>query len=85
MIGSTLFSKLIDNGFNNIITKNSQDLDLKNQSLTNQFILDIKPEYIYLVAAKVGGIQANIDNPATYLYQNLMIQSMSLNRQKELK
>jgi GDP-L-fucose synthase len=75
MIGSTLMSKLIEHGFANIATKNSDSLDLKNQQLTHQYLMDTKPEYIFLIAAKVGGIQANIDNPATFLYENLMIQS----------
>ena len=83
MVGSALISKLNDNGFKNILTINSQDLDLKNQRMTNKFLLDNKPDFVYLIAARVGGIQANIDNPATYLYDNLMIQSNVINAAKK--
>ena len=85
MVGSTLLSELRSRGYNNVSTIKSQDLDLKNQHLTNQYILDIKPEYIFLVAAKVGGIQANIHNPGEFLYDNLMIQSNVINSAKDAK
>ena len=61
--------------YKRIITKPSKDLDLRNQKDTFKFINKIKPEYIFLIAGKVGGIQANIDFPGEYLYDNLMIAS----------
>ena len=83
MVGSTLLSELHSRGYDNVFTIKSKDLDLKNQHLTNQYILDTKPEYIFLVAAKVGGIQANINNPGEFLYDNLMIQSNVINSAKD--
>lgn len=82
MVGKALISKLKQSGFSKIITANSKNLNLKNQEKTSQFLMDTKPDYVFLIAAKVGGIQANIDNPATYLYDNLMIQSNVINSAK---
>ncbi len=73
MIGSILLKKLINRGYKNLIYKSFKELDLRNQKETLRFILTTKPEYIFLIAGKVGGIQANIRYPAEFLYDNVMI------------
>lgn len=73
LVGSAIHRKLLSEGFTNIITKNSSELDLCNQSATNAFFEKEKPDYVILAAAKVGGIIANSTYPAEFIYQNLMI------------
>jgi GDP-L-fucose synthase len=73
MVGSVLYNKLKSQGYENIITIPFETLDLRNKCETEEFILQNKPEYIFLIAGKVGGIQANIDLPGEFLYDNLMI------------
>jgi len=75
MVGSAIVRALNSNGFSNILLKSSKDLDLRNQSLVNHFFEIERPEYVYLAAAKVGGIQANNTYPANFLYDNMMIQN----------
>ncbi|HHP7240581.1 MAG TPA: GDP-L-fucose synthase family protein [Cyclobacteriaceae bacterium] len=75
MVGSALFRNLSAKGFDNLITRTSKELDLTLQSDVNQFFSDQKPEYIFMAAAKVGGIQANNTYRADFLYENLMIQN----------
>ena len=75
MVGSSLERKLRKEGFNNIITRTSTELDLRNQKAVNDFFEKEKPAYVILAAAKVGGIQANINNPAIFLFDNLLIQN----------
>ena len=75
MVGSALLNKLISIGYNNIILKSKSELDLRNQSEVDSFFKIEKPEYVFLIAAKVGGIGANMKYPAEFLYDNLMIQS----------
>ena len=78
----TLLLELKKRGFQNIHTIKSDKLDLKNQLMTNQYMLDIRPDYVFLIAARVGGIQANINSPAEFIYDNLMIQSNVINSSK---
>jgi GDP-L-fucose synthase len=59
MVGSGLERKLRYEGYNNIVTRTSSELDLRNQQLVNDFFQKEKPEYVIIAAAKVGGIQAN--------------------------
>jgi len=73
LVGSAIMRKLIAEGFENIITRNSAELDLCNQAQTNAFFEKEKPDYVFLAAAKVGGIVANATYPAEFIYQNLMI------------
>lgn len=73
MVGSILLSELKKRGYSNLVYKSFKNLDLRNQNDTQKFIAEQKPEYIFLIAGKVGGIQANINHPAEYLYDNLMI------------
>lgn len=73
LVGSALLRKLLSEGFENIITRTSSELDLCNQSQTNAFFEKEKPDYVILAAAKVGGIMANSTYPAEFIYQNIMI------------
>jgi GDP-L-fucose synthase len=75
MVGSALYRKLIREGFNNIITRTSAELDLRNQQLVADFFAEEKPAYVFLAAAKVGGIIANNTYRAEFLYENLQIQN----------
>lgn len=75
MVGSAIVRKLEHEGFTNIITRSSKDLDLRNQTAVTEFFRSEKPEYVFLAAAKVGGIVANNTYRADFLYENLMIQS----------
>ncbi|MFZ9848798.1 MAG: GDP-L-fucose synthase family protein, partial [Flavobacteriales bacterium] len=74
MVGSAIVRKLQKEGFNNIITRTSKDLDLTNQQAVSDFFAKEKPEYVFLAAAKVGGIHANNIYRADFIYQNLMIE-----------
>ena len=73
MVGSAILKKLRELGYNNVIYKTSKELDLRNQQKTEEFILSEKPDYVFLAAAKVGGILANNTYRAEFLYDNLMI------------
>lgn len=75
MVGSAIYRLLTNNEYDSIIVKNRQELDLMNQSQVDDFFKTNKPEYVFLCAAKVGGIQANISHPATFLLDNLAIQN----------
>ena len=59
MVGSALIRKLKQDGYHNLICRSSKELDLRNQSAVNQFFSTEKPDYVFLAAAKVGGILAN--------------------------
>jgi GDP-L-fucose synthase len=73
MVGSALLRNLTAKGYSNIITKTSKELDLRNQAQVNAFFQSEKPKYVYMAAAKVGGIVANNTYRAEFLYDNLMI------------
>lgn len=75
MVGSALVRALEKRGFRNIITRTSAQLDLRNQQAVTDFFRTEKPEYVFLAAAKVGGIQANNIYRADFIYENLMIES----------
>lgn len=75
MVGSSIVRKLLKDGFSNIITKTSKELDLRNQQAVKEFFAKEKPEYVFLAAAKVGGIVANNTYRAEFIYDNLMIES----------
>jgi len=75
MVGSAIVRRLQELEYTNIITKTKKELDLTNQFQVNQFFNFEKPEYVFLAAAKVGGIKANNDFKADFIYQNLMIQT----------
>lgn len=75
MVGSAIHRKLISEGYTNIITRTSQELDLRNQTLVDEFFQTEQPEYVFLAAAKVGGIMANNTYRADFLYENLQLQN----------
>ena len=75
MVGSAILRYLKFKGFNNLIYANSSILDLRNQQSVKEFFILQKPEYVFLAAAKVGGILANDTYRAEFLYDNLMIQN----------
>jgi len=75
MVGSAILRKLKSNGFNNLILKSSSGLDLRNQSAVNNFFEEEKPDYVFLAAAKVGGIVANSIYRAEFIYDNLLIEA----------
>jgi GDP-L-fucose synthase len=75
MVGSAITRALKAQGFHNLIFKTSSELDLRNQAAVQQFFAAEKPEYVFLAAAKVGGIVANNIYRGEFIYENLMIQS----------
>lgn len=75
MVGSAIHRLLQKEGYSNILVRSSKELDLKNQTAVNDFFASAKPEYVFLAAAKVGGILANNTYRAEFLYDNLMIAS----------
>lgn len=75
MAGSSIVRKLNKESFTRIITKTSSELDLRNQQSVNDFFENEKPGYVFLAAAKVGGIMANNTYKAEFLYDNLMIET----------
>lgn len=75
MVGSAILRKLESEGFSNFVLKNSSELDLRDQSQVSKFFRENTPEYVFVAAAKVGGILANNNYKAEFLYDNLMIQN----------
>ncbi|WP_338874280.1 GDP-L-fucose synthase [Spirosoma sp. SC4-14] len=75
MVGSAITRKLHAEGYENIITRTSSELDLRNQAAVIDFFTEEKPDYVFLAAAKVGGILANNIYRAEFLYDNLMIEA----------
>lgn len=79
MVGSAIVRRLEENGYTNIIYRTSAELDLRNQAAVEKFFEEEKPEYVFLAAAKVGGIHANNTYPAEFIYDNLMIETNIIN------
>lgn len=75
MVGSAIMRCFKSHGFNNIIGRTSRELDLRNQADVKEFFMEERPDYVVLAAAKVGGIMANIESSAEFLYDNLAIQN----------
>tara|TARA_B100000780_G_C21116411_1_gene451744 strand:- start:979 stop:1920 length:942 start_codon:yes stop_codon:yes gene_type:complete len=75
MVGTALLNKLKDDGYKKIITINKKKLDLLNQQNVEKFIKKIKPDFIIIAAAKVGGILINNTDKASFIYENIMIQT----------
>jgi GDP-L-fucose synthase len=82
MVGSAILRKLQQLGFTNLITENKDNLNLLNQEQVRNFFLLERPEYVFLCAAKVGGIKANSDFKGDFIYDNIMIQSNIINCSK---
>ncbi len=75
MVGGAIAKNLAAKGYTNIITRTSSELDLRNQAAVSEFFATEKPDYVFLAAAKVGGIQANNIYRADFLFDNLMIEA----------
>ncbi|WP_297989978.1 GDP-L-fucose synthase [uncultured Anoxybacillus sp.] len=75
LVGSAILRKLQADGYTNLVYKTSQELDLRNKNEVDKFFEEEKPEYVFLAAAKVGGIVANNEYPADFIRDNLMIQT----------
>lgn len=75
LVGSAIYRCLQKGGYNNIIVRTRKELDFLNQQATNEFFAKERPEYVFLAAAKVGGIQANNTHRAEFIYENLLVQS----------
>lgn len=75
LVGSAILRKLKDKGYLNIITRKHSELDLTKQNLVYDFFAEQRPEYVFLAAAKVGGIKANNTYPAEFIRENLLIQT----------
>lgn len=73
LVGSAIYRYLIGNGYFNLLVRTSKELDLRNQNAVTQFFQTEKPDYVFLAAAKVGGIHANNTYRADFLYDNIMI------------
>ena len=78
MVGSAIQRKLKQEGFTNFVTRTSAELDLKNQAAVHEFFEKERPDYVFLAAAKVGGILANNIYRGEFLYDNLMIQNNTI-------
>lgn len=74
LVGSAIMRALKDRGYTNIVTKSHSELDLTNQTDVEAFFMAEKPSYVIFAAARVGGIAANMDAPAQFLYDNLMME-----------
>lgn len=75
LVGSAIVRCLKKNGYTHILTCTSTELDLRNQSMTDEFFSMLRPQYVFLAAAKVGGIAANQQYPADFIYDNIIIES----------
>ena len=75
MVGSAIVRQLSSEGYNEIVVRSSKELDLRNSQAVNAFFEEEKPDYVFMAAAKVGGIVANNTYRADFLYDNLMIQN----------
>lgn len=74
MVGSAIVRELEKKGYTNIVTKTSKELDLRRQDQVEAFFAEEKPEYVFLAAAKVGGIMANSKHPADFMYDNMILE-----------
>ncbi len=75
LVGSAIVRKLKSEGYNNFLLKTSKELDLTNQLQTQEFFAEERPDYVFMAAARVGGILANSSFPARFIYENVMIES----------
>lgn len=75
LVGSAIVRRLLEDGYTNLVTRTSKELDLREQAAVREFFSSEKPDYVFLAAARVGGILANSTWPADFIYQNLMIEA----------
>jgi GDP-L-fucose synthase len=83
MVGSAIYRKLVKEGYSNLITRTSAELDLRDQQAVKEFFITENPDYVFLAAAKVGGIVANNTYRADFLYENLAIQNNVIHQSYE--
>lgn len=83
LVGGAVLRRLQAEGFTNVITRSSRELDLRDQAAVRAFFAQERPEFVFLAAAKVGGILANSTYPAQFLYDNLMIAANVINAAHE--
>lgn len=74
MVGSAIVRELEKQGYTNIVTRTSKELDLRRQAEVEKFFEEEKPDYVFLAAAKVGGIMANSKHPADFMYDNMILE-----------
>ncbi len=79
MVGSAIVRELERSGYRNIVTRTHAELDLTDQRAVEEFFASESPEYVFLAAAKVGGIAANAEAPADFMYQNMMLEMNVIN------
>ncbi|MBD5231426.1 MAG: GDP-L-fucose synthase [Bacteroidales bacterium] len=79
MVGSAILRALKRRGFTNFVTRTHSELDLTDQAAVRSFFEQEKPDYVFLAAAKVGGIKANSDAPADFMYENMMLEMNVIN------
>ncbi len=79
MVGSAIMRRLKKGGYENIVYKSFSELDLRRQEEVEKFFMEERPEYVFLAAAKVGGIHANNTYPAEFIYDNLMVEANIIN------
>lgn len=75
LVGAAILRHLLSQGFSNIVTRSRQKLDLSNSDAVGRFFEEERPDYVFIAAAKVGGIKANSDHPTEFLLENLQIQN----------
>ena len=75
LVGSAIVRRLREQGFDNLLLRTSAELDLREQAAVREFFASERPDYVFLAAARVGGILANDSYPADFIYQNLMIEA----------
>ena len=85
MVGSSIHRKLINDGYDNILIKNRSELDLTSQKEVDLYFKNVNPEYVFLAAAIVGGIDANRSFPADFIYKNLMMQNNIIEASRKYK
>lgn len=83
MVGSAIVRTLLAKGYKNLIYQSSKDLDLRNQTLVNAYFEAERPEYVFIVAGRVGGIHSNNSYKAEFIYDNIMIAANVINAAKE--
>jgi len=79
MVGSAIVRELEKQGYTNIITRSHKELDLIDQAAVQDFFKNEKPDYVFLAAARVGGIEANNSSPADFMYENMMLEMNVIN------
>ena len=78
MVGGAIVRELKAQGYTNIVTRTHAELDLVNQAAVNKFFATEKPQYVFMAAAKVGGIYANNTYRGEFIYQNMMVDRKSV-------